>query len=213
MKTERRPSAPAPAPAPRIAELFRLLHQRNRTPGERRRIDAEIQRRFRTTRAVLVLDMAGFSVSVQRHGIVHHLGLICHMRRRVHQHVTAAGGQTLKFEADNALAVFRTVPAALRAALAINRSFAEDNQSAAEENRIHASIGIGYGPVLLARDDVFGDEVNLASKLGEDIAKSDEVLVTASAHRRAGVRAGQFESLDISIAGIHLAAFRWQPDA
>lgn len=202
------PQSHPPAAAPRIAELFRLLDQRNRTPGDRRRIDAEIQRRFRKTRAVLVLDMAGFSVSVQRYGIIHHLGLICHMRRRVGQHVAAAGGQTLKFEADNALAVFRTVPAALRAAQAINRSFAEDNQSAAEGNRIHASIGIGYGPVLLARDDVFGDEVNLASKLGEDIAKSDEVLLTPSAHRRAGIRAGQFESLDISVSGIHLAAFR-----
>lgn len=204
MKMNRRP----PAAAPRVAELFRLLHQRNRTPGDRRRIDAEIQRRFRKTRAVLVLDMAGFSVSVQRHGIIHHLGLICHMRRRVRQQVSATGGWSLKFEADNALAVFRTVPAALRAALAINRSFADDNQSAAEENRIHASMGIGYGPVLLACDDVFGDEVNLASKLGEDIAKSDEVLLTASAHRRVGTRAGQFESLDISISGIHLGAFR-----
>ena len=209
MKSEPRP----PPASPRIAELFRLLHQRNRTPGDRRRIDAEIQRRFRKIRAVLVLDMAGFSLSVQRYGISHHLGLICHMRRRVRQHVTAAGGQALKFEADNALAVFRTVPAALRAAQAINRSFTDDNQSAAEENRIHASIGIGHGPVLLARDDVFGDEVNLASKLGEDIAKSDEVLLTASAHRRAGIRAGQFETLDISIAGIHLAAFRWKPRA
>ena len=207
MKPHRRP----PAASPRIAELFRLLHQRNRTPGDRRRIDAEIQRRFRKTRAVLVLDMAGFSLSVQRNGIIHHLGLICHMRRRVRQHVTAAGGQPLKFEADNALAVFRTVPAALRAALAINQSFTEDNQSAAEGSRIHASIGIGYGAVLLARDDVFGDEVNLASKLGEDLAKSDEVLLTASAYRRAGIQAGQFESLDISISGIHLAAFRLTP--
>lgn len=142
MKPEPRPSAAAP----RIAELFRLLNERNRVPGDRRRIDAEIQRRFRKTRAVLVLDMAGFSVSVQRYGIIHHLGLICHMRRRVRQHVAAAGGRALKFEADNALAVFRAVPAALRAALAINRSFADDNQSAAEGNRIHASIGIGLAP-------------------------------------------------------------------
>ena len=193
---------------PHIAELFRLLHERNGNPGDRRRIDAEIHRRFRKTRAVLVLDMAGFSLSVQRYGIIHHLGLICHMRRRVGTHVKAAGGRTLKFEADNALAVFRTVPAALRAALAINRSFTEDNESAAEKNRIHAAIGIGHGPVLLACDDVFGDEVNLASKLGEDLAKSDEVLLTASAHRRAGTQAGQFESLDISISGIHLTAFR-----
>jgi class 3 adenylate cyclase len=38
--------------------------------------------------------------------------------------------------------------------------------------------------VLKIGDDVFGDEVNLASKLGEDIAKAGEILMTQSFKER-----------------------------
>ncbi|MEM7650144.1 MAG: adenylate/guanylate cyclase domain-containing protein, partial [Cyanobacteria bacterium P01_A01_bin.70] len=48
---------------------------------------------------------------------------------------------------------------------------------------IHASIGIGYGEVLVVGDhNLYGNEINLASKLGEDIAGDDEILLTAAAH-------------------------------
>ena len=44
-------------------------------------------------------------------------------------------------------------------------------------------IGIGYGDVLCSQNDgVFGDEMNLASKLGEDIACGEEILLTEAAH-------------------------------
>ncbi len=205
MKPKRRASDRQPP----IAELFRLLEKRNAAPAAARRSDAEINRRFRRHRAVLVLDMAGFSVSVQRHGIIHHLGLISLMRRNVGARVLAAGGDIVNFVADNALAVFRTVPAALRAALAINEHFATHNLSAPESRRIHVSIGIGHGPVLLARDDVFGDEVNLASKLGEDLAQSGEILLTASAHQRLGRRSRRFEEIDLSVSGLHFRAFKF----
>jgi len=40
-------------------------------------------------------------------------------------------------------------------------------------------VGMGYGDMLLVGDeDVFGAEVNAASKLGEDTAKAGEILVT-----------------------------------
>ena len=40
-------------------------------------------------------------------------------------------------------------------------------------------VGLGFGRVLRIGDaDVFGAEVNAASKLGEDIAKAGEILVT-----------------------------------
>ena len=43
------------------------------------------------------------------------------------------------------------------------------------------SYGIGFGQVLELDHDVFGLEVNLASKLGEDLARAGEVLLTPSA--------------------------------
>jgi len=58
----------------------------------------------------------------------------------------------------------------------------------------------------LASDDFFGDEVNLASKLGEDIAQSGEVLLTPEAVNAVRGKAHRLESLDLSISGIHLRA-------
>ena len=51
------------------------------------------------------------------------------------------------------------------------------------EAAIHISVGIGYGEVLKIGDrDIFGHEMNLASKLGEDLAADDEILLTAAAY-------------------------------
>jgi class 3 adenylate cyclase len=46
---------------------------------------------------------------------------------------------------------------------------------------VRFSYGIGWGDVIDLEADVFGLEVNLASKLGEDLARPGEVLLTAAA--------------------------------
>ena len=44
---------------------------------------------------------------------------------------------------------------------------------------IYVAIGIGYGRVLLVGDDdAWGDEMNIACKLGEDLAERGEDLVS-----------------------------------
>jgi len=68
-----------------VSELERLLERRNREPDHRESVDREIRRRFERTRATFVLDMAGFSTSVQRHGIIHHLAKIHRMRVAVEE--------------------------------------------------------------------------------------------------------------------------------
>ena len=57
-----------------------------------------------------------------------------------------------------------------------------------------------------------GDEVNLASKLGEDIAESGEVLLTERATR--SIRGGtlRLEPFEMSISGLHLNASRLRTD-
>lgn len=47
------------------------------------------------------------------------------------------------------------------------------------QERIAVCVGLGYGPVLRVGGDVWGAEVNAASKLGEDLAQGGEILVTA----------------------------------
>jgi class 3 adenylate cyclase len=200
------PAGRSCASQPSCAELDRLLKRRNSTPAHQRRIDRQIIRKFRRTRAVFVLDMAGFSISVQRYGIIHHLAKIHRMQAIVGAAVRTCGGVVAKFEADNCFATFSTAARAVEAGRRIQAELKAANISASERDALHVSIGIGYGPILLACDDLFGDEMNLASKLGEDIAQSGEVLLTERARRSLRGARLRFEEMALSISGVHLRA-------
>ena len=58
------------------------------------------------------------------------------------------------------------------------RTLEEDNRTRAEDDQVHVSAGLDHGAILLDEADFFGGAVNLASKLGEDLARSKEVLMT-----------------------------------
>jgi class 3 adenylate cyclase len=71
------------------------------------------------------------------------------------------------------------------------------------EERILLCVGIGWGRILRIGDkDCYGAEVNAASKLGEDTAGADEVLVTGAVREAVGEIPGlAFEELQASIPG------------
>jgi adenylate cyclase len=168
-------------------KLDRLLDIRNEHPERLLEIDTQVRRTFERRLAILVLDMCGFSRLTMRHGIIHYLSLIRRMQRTVIPIVEASRGQVLKTDADNLFATFESVPPALRAARAINAQLAQANAVLPEDWDVHVSIGIGYGPLLaIGDDDLFGPEMNLASKLGEDLAQAGAILLTESAYERTG---------------------------
>jgi adenylate cyclase len=55
------------------------------------------------------------------------------------------------------------------------------NRTLPANERLRFSYGVGYGDVLDLDGDVFGLEVNLASKIGEDLARPGEILLTPQA--------------------------------
>jgi class 3 adenylate cyclase len=190
------------------AELWRLLDARNEHPESLGEIDGEIWRRFGRTRAVLVLDMCGFSRLTMRYGITHFLAMIRRLVTIVRPVIANAGGQIVKTEADNVYATFDDVPQALAAARAIQHSLDAANTFLPEDWDLHAGIGIGYGPLLLIGDhDLYGSEMNVASKLGEDVAGRGEVLLSVGARERIG---GDVEAVEIPVelSGLTMRAFR-----
>jgi class 3 adenylate cyclase len=191
------------------ARLEQLLDARNAEPHRRKEFDRLIENEFAAVRSILVLDMAGFSFSVRRNGIIHHLSLIRQMHNIVRPAITLGGGAVVKFEADNCYAVFANPATALRAALDVNLRLVENNRGKADDQIIQASIGIGYGNILLGCDDFYGDEVNLACKLGEDIAGRNEIFLSEGAHSQLSAAEWRFQRLDVSVSGIHFPAFKY----
>ena len=57
-------------------------------------------------------------------------------------------------------------------------------------------------------DTPYGDEMNLACKLGEELARRGEVLLTPSAYAALGSPPGAFEPASFSNSGIEFTAYR-----
>jgi adenylate cyclase len=176
--------------------------------AERKKLDARLWEQFGATKAVLVMDVSRFSLLTQRYGIVYNLSMVRRMQLTSKPIIERSGGEVVKFEADNCFAMFDDVASAARAAIAMNRAFAEENLHTQEEFDIRVGIGIDHGDVLLiGGPDYFGAPVNRASKLGEDIAGPGEILMTEAAFQLLPEDSGlQAEPLELSISGIDLRA-------
>lgn len=189
--------------------MTKFLQERNEHPERAAEIDARIKHVFGETLAVFVMDMAGFSRQTIRHGIIHFLAQIHRMHSVATPVIESHGGEVIKYEADNVFAVFPEVDAAVAAAVELDRSLELANTMLAEEYDMHGEFGIGYGDILLINNnDMYGSEVNLASKLGEDLAQRGEILLTEAAHARVERGAREYEPLQMSISGLQLMAYR-----
>ena len=195
--------------SPDFAELL-ARYADSPESSDRKRIECELWDRFGAERAVFVLDMSGFSRLVERYGIVHYLSMIRRMQSTVRPIVRDFGGTVVKFEADNGFATFPDCTRAVRAATALTRALEAANASWPEEQWVRVSCGIDYGPILVvAERDFFGNAVNRASKLGEDIARAGEVLITEEVRARVADASGLiFVPESHSISQIEIRAYR-----
>lgn len=160
-------------------KLASLLVQRRQHGADRAAIDADIYDRFGRVHAVMFTDLVGFSRVVEAFGILHFLQLIQESEALFLPLIQHHGGTCLKHEGDSLLVVFDAPQQALTAAQSMVDATLAANPGRAPEDRIEVCIGLGYGTVLRIDDnEVWGAEVNAASKLGEDLAKGGEVLVT-----------------------------------
>ena len=161
-----------------------LLLDYSQEPDVARReaVESQLWREFGAERAVLVLDMSGFSQLAIRFGIVHYLSMVRRMQLTAEPIVRNYSGTLVKFEADNCFAMFPDVADAIQAAIELNEAFSSANDATPEELDIRVACGIDFGSILVVPGvDFFGNAVNRASKLGEDLAEAGEILVTREA--------------------------------
>ncbi len=177
---------------------------------QHKKIEETLWHEFGAEKAILVMDMSGFSLLTQKYGIVHYLSMVKRMQITSLPLVEQYGGVVVKFEADNCFAMFDSVPAAAQTAVALNQAFAEMNLHTDEPFDIRVSIGIDFGKVLLiGGPDYFGNTVNRACKLGEDVAGPAEIYITESAFEQIPASAGlEGDRINLAISGVKLNAVK-----
>lgn len=159
--------------------LEKLIKMRIEPGADRSKIDKRIWDLFGERWAVMFTDLCGFSRSVAEFGIIHFLQMIQESKRLLIPVIDEYDGILLKVEADSLMVIFRNPAKAVKAAIHMQAVLREYNVTTPDEDDILLCVGLGYGDMLRIGDhDVFGNEVNAASKLGEDIARAHEILVT-----------------------------------
>jgi len=177
--------------------------------NERQKIEAKLWGEFGAEYAVFVLDMSGFSLLTRKHGIVHYLSMVRRMQMTTEPIVRSYGGFMIKYEADNCFALFPDPLGAVNAAIAMQHAFRAENLMTSDDLDIHISCGIDYGKILVVgREDCFGDPVNRASKMGEDLAVAGEILITKEAMQMIPPESGiRSREMNVSISGITISAY------
>jgi adenylate cyclase len=177
--------------------LQNLIQERLKKGADKEKIDKRIWDLFGEQWCVMFTDLSGFSRHVAKFGIIHFLQTIHESERILIPVIEDHDGILLKVEGDSFLVIFRNVSKAIRCSINMQQTLKDYNSGKSDEEKVLLCIGLGYGPMLRIGDsDVFGNEVNSASKLGEDTAHAWEILVTEA------VRQNCTEIADISFEGI-----------
>ena len=93
--------------------------------------------------------------------------------------IAAHNGRTFKLTGDGSLVEFQSVVSALECALEIQRDMRQRNEQATDDRKIEFRIGINLGDVIVDGDDLYGDGVNVASRI-ESVARPGGIAVSAS---------------------------------
>lgn len=189
--------------------LENLIAERLQPGANKEEIDDRIWDLFGETWAIIFTDLAGFSRRAAEYGIIHFLQTIYESQRLLVPCIDSNDGILLKMDGDSMMVLFRRPSKAIECAIQMQQVLKDYNPSRPEAEQILLCVGIGYGLMLRIGDtDVFGPQVNAASKLGEDTARAEEILVTDSVVEAAGEMKGvRFEPIPTIPPGAN-AAFK-----
>jgi len=127
--------------------------------------------------AILAADVAGYSRLMGADEEGTHERLKVHLAELVNPKIEDHRGRIVKNTGDGLLAEFASVVDAVRCAVEIQCGMAEREPEVPEERRIKFRIGINLGDVIVEKDDIFGDGVNVAARL-EGLAEPGGICVS-----------------------------------
>ena len=128
-----------------------------------------------TVHTILFTDVEGSTALTQRLGDARARELLREHERMVRDALKAHGGSEVKTMGDGFMAPFSSATKALECAIAMQRAFAEHNESAGEP--ILVRVGLNAGEPIAEDDDLFGTAVNEAARITAT-AKGGEILVS-----------------------------------
>ncbi|MGA8862365.1 MAG: adenylate/guanylate cyclase domain-containing protein [Gallionella sp.] len=129
--------------------------------------------------AVLFADICGSTSLYENLGDDRARKLIFQCINTMSDRIYACQGTLIKTIGDEVMAIFPSAEAAFHAACSI-REAVEVNQPA-DAYPLHIRIGFNFGPVIRESNDVFGNTVNVASRVSA-ITRAGQVMATQAVY-------------------------------
>jgi len=144
---------------------------------------------------IVAMDVVGYSRQME----LDEKGTLARLKdirsRIVDPAIARYSGRTVKLMGDGTLVEFASVVGALQCAVDIQRDLGLHNNAAGIKNGLHLRIGIHLGDVIVEGQDIYGDGVNVASRL-EGIAPPGGIVLSKQVHDHIGANvAVRFVSL------------------
>jgi len=184
---------------PTTNALFDRLRRRTRANADD--MDRKIEKLCVREVAVMMCDSSGFTRMTHDYGILQFLAVMTQSYDALVPLVEKMGGAVISHGADNLLAVFPDAATSVDTAVAMLKLLDRRNAGKADRDQFHLCIGLHWGKVLRLKDNIFGDKVNVAAKIGEDMASADEVLVTGEIASRLPARIKRRYARSVDLGG------------
>ncbi|MFA3918848.1 adenylate/guanylate cyclase domain-containing protein [Ruegeria hyattellae] len=142
--------------------------------------DNAVQRRLA---AILAADVVGYSRLMGED----ETGTLTRLRRLrtelIEPLLAEHSGRLVKLMGDGFLVEFPSVVAAVSCAVSIQRHVAERTLDSDDRERLQLRIGINVGDIIIEGDDIYGDGVNIASRL-EGLAEPGGICVSQNVYEQ-----------------------------
>ncbi|MGC2468668.1 MAG: alpha/beta fold hydrolase [Pseudolabrys sp.] len=131
--------------------------------------------------AIFAADVAGYSRLMGRDEEGTHAALKSVRHSLFDPKIEQHRGRIVKSTGDGALAEFASAVDAVRCAIEIQRGMVSRNKDIPNDRRIEFRIGINIGDIIPDEADIYGDGVNIATRL-EGLARPNGLCISSQVH-------------------------------
>jgi len=134
---------------------------------------------------VMFTDIVDFTAYSDAHGEEASLAIVMRHENLVFPIVSSHGGTIVKTIGDAVMAYFSDAEQAALAGQAIMKAVEESNADKPDTEQMHLRAAFNIGPVMIKNNDLFGDAVNLCSRM-MGVGQPDQILISRSMIDRLG---------------------------
>jgi formylglycine-generating enzyme required for sulfatase activity/class 3 adenylate cyclase len=133
--------------------------------------------------AIIVGDIASYSRLMQADEEGTHVRVKRIERDLIEPSIGEHHGRLVKTTGDGFIAIFDSPVEAVRCSIVIQQNLVGRNASLPRDSRIEYRIGVNLGDVIVEADDIYGDGVNIATRI-EGIAEPGQVYISGAIYEQ-----------------------------